>query len=196
MLRYEPIRLILASASPRRRELLTGMGVPFRVLTREVDEHLPDGMHPRDGVALLSRRKGEAVLSLAAGAPVLAADTLVEYGGVPLGKPHDPQDALRMLMLLSGQTHRVYTGVSVWFRGHVFTDTDTTEVQFRDFGREEALAYIGTGEPMDKAGAYGIQGQGGALVSGIRGAFDNVVGLPTALVRRLLVRVGYGHEEE
>ena len=196
MLRYEPIRLILASASPRRRELLTGMGVPFRVLTREVDEHLPDGMHPRDGVALLSRRKGEAVLSLAAGAPVLAADTLVEYGGVPLGKPHDPQDALRMLMLLSGQTHRVYTGVSVWFRGQVFTDTDITEVQFRDFGREEALAYIGTGEPMDKAGAYGIQGQGGALVSGIRGAFDNVVGLPTALVRRLLVRVGYGHEEE
>jgi septum formation protein len=114
------------------------------------------------------------------------SDTLVELGGVPLGKPIDREDAIRMLRALSGSVHYVHTGVCVHYRGKTFAETDTTAVHFRTLSEEEILAYVESGEPMDKAGAYGIQGKAGVFVSKIEGAFDTVVGLSSRLVEKLL----------
>lgn len=182
--------VVLASASPRRRDLLREMGVRFTVLISEADESLPEGIRPCEAVELLARRKGEAVSAELAGdsRPILAADTLVALGDRALGKPHDETEAAEMLRALSGRTHEVHTGVAVYCRGRVFSGVATTEVLFRKLSEEEISAYIATGEPMDKAGAYGIQGKGGALVAQIAGEFDNVVGLPCRLADELLCR--------
>ncbi len=183
------VSLILASASPRRRELLGGMGLTFSVCPCDVDETVPGGMHPRDAVVLLAKRKAEAVAALHPAAIILASDTLVEIDGLPLGKPVDEADAVATLLRLSGREHRVHTGVAVIYHSRVLAERDTTRVFMRPFDEGEARAYVATGEPMDKAGAYGIQGLGGRLVERTEGAYDTVVGLPTALVDELLCRL-------
>ena len=179
------MRVILASKSPRRRELLRELFDSFDIVTAEVDETLPDTIHPKDGVEILAIRKGAPVALDAPDALVISSDTLVELDGVPLGKPADESDAKKMLLALSGNTHRVHTGVAVHYNGRVVSGVDSTAVSFRDLCESEIDEYIATGEPMDKAGAYGIQGKGGALVSGYKGSFDTVVGLSVALTKRL-----------
>lgn len=184
------MKVYLASKSPRRRELLAGMGVSFEIVSAEADETVEAGVLPRNAVELLARRKCLAGAEGKDGL-VIGSDTLVALGDVALGKPRDGEDAVSMLMSLSGKKHTVYTGVAVARveKGEVkalVSGVDATDVYFRAFGEEEARRYVATGEPMDKAGAYGIQGLGGALVSHTDGEFDNVVGFPTKLVRCLM----------
>lgn len=178
--------LILASASPRRRDLLSGMGLSFSVCPCEVDETVAFGIPPQEAVVLLARRKAAAAAVLHPDAVIIASDTLVEIDGLPLGKPHDENEALQTLLRLSGRVHGVHTGVAVACNGKMVAERDTTRVWMRPFDEAEARAYVATGEPMDKAGAYGIQGLGGRLVDHIEGEYDTVVGLPTRLVNRLL----------
>ena len=183
------MKIVLASKSPRRRELLSRLFEKFDILTEEVDENLPDGVHPREGVELLAVRKGAAVLpKLSSDTLVISSDTLVELDGIALGKPIDESDAVSMLNRLSGREHNVHTGVAVHYRGRVFSGVDTTAVEFRSLSEEEILDYVSTGEPLDKAGAYGIQGIGGRLVSGYRGNYDTVVGLSMTLLEKLVKR--------
>ncbi len=185
--------ILLASASPRRRELCEKMGLSFSVFPTDIDESLPEGIGPREGALTIARRKAEAGRALLQkGGVLIAADTVVDLDGRTLGKPKDEADALSMLLSLAGRTHHVHTGVAVLCEGRLLCEVDTTAVSFRAFDLEEALAYVRTGEPMDKAGAYGIQGLGGALVLSIEGAYDNVVGLPTRLLDRLLCEVTNG----
>ena len=180
-------RVILASGSPRRRELCTAMGLTFTVKTSDVDETIPRGTPPREAVEMLSRRKAEAILP--ADAIVIAADTVVAIGDTILGKPKSEKDARVMLCMLGGRTHDVFTGVTVCYHGRILTASAETAVTFRTLTDDEITAYIATGEPMDKAGAYGIQGLGGALVEAIDGEFDNVVGLPCRLLKEMLERI-------
>ncbi len=179
--------LTLASASPRRREILTEGGIPHVVKPADVDESTFDGMEPRLLVQLLAASKAAAVAKETSGL-VLGADTVVVLDGAVLGKPKDAEDARRMLSALSGKTHAVYTGVALLRceDGRMRTHLEETKVTFRVLSEEEIRDYIATGEPMDKAGAYGIQGKGGALVEKTEGDFQNVVGLPLGAVRRLL----------
>ena len=179
------MRVILASKSPRRRELLRELFDSFDIVTAEVDEALPDTIHPKDGVEILALRKGAPIAAANPDALVISSDTLVELGGVPLGKPTDALDAKNMLRTLSGNTHRVHTGVAVHYKGRAVSGVDSTAVIFRTLSDTEIDEYIATGEPMDKAGAYGIQGKGGVFVSGYEGSFDTVVGLSVALTKRL-----------
>lgn len=183
------MRIILASKSPRRRELLGELFDKFDIIIAEVDETLPETVHPREGVEILAVRKGKPVADENPDALVISSDTLVELDGVPLGKPRDVADAKRMLEGLSANTHRVHTGVAVHYKGRVASGVDTTSVTFRTLTPHEIDAYIATGEPMDKAGAYGIQGKGGALVSGFEGSFDTVVGLSVSLTKKLIGEV-------
>ncbi len=179
--------LILASGSPRRKEILSEMGFSLTVRTANVDESLPAGTPPCDGVRLLAIKKGAAVVcEIGDAVPVLSADTLVELDGAPLGKPTDPEDAARMLYALSGSVHYVHTGVCIHYKGKCYAETDTTAVHFRRLSDEELASYVESGEPMDKAGAYGIQGRAGAFVERIEGDFDTVVGLTSRLVLKLL----------
>lgn len=181
------MKIILASKSPRRRELISRIFSEFEIVTAETDETLPEGMHPGRGVEVLAVRKGEAVLPLVADdALVISSDTLVEIDGIALGKPCDEADALRILSLLSGRVHRVHTGVAVHYRGRVFSGVDTAQVKFKPFSNEEAVEYIKTGEPMDKAGAYAIQGIGARLVEKYDGDFNAIVGLGLNLTKRLI----------
>ena len=179
-------RVILASASPRRRELLSGLIEKFELKVADVDETLPSDVHPKSGVEILAVRKGAEIAADNPDALVISSDTLVELDGVPLGKPTSREDACRMLGELSGNVHNVHTGVAVHYRGRVLSGVDSTAVFFREIGEEEILAYVDTGEPMDKAGAYGIQGKGGKFVTEICGSFDTVVGLSVELTRRLI----------
>lgn len=178
-------RIILASKSPRRRELLGQITESFEIMSAEVDEELPQGMHPRDGVELLAIRKGAPIAEENPDAVVISSDTLVELDGVPLGKPKDEAHAAEMLRALSGKAHNVHTGVAVHYRGRVYSGVDSTAVRFRDMTDSEILDYIKGGEPMDKAGAYGIQGEGGKFVLGYDGEFDTVMGLSVTLTREL-----------
>lgn len=181
--------LILASASPRRHELLTAAGLAHTVLTSEADETLPAGISPADAVEMLSARKANAVLPLApAEAITVAADTVVSLNGEILGKPKDEADAKRMLSALSGQEHHVYTGVTVTDGTKTVTAHACTVVRMREITPAEINAYVRTGEPMDKAGAYGIQGRAALFVSGIEGDYANVVGLPLSLTGDILRR--------
>ena len=190
------IRIRLASASPRRRELLSAMGIPFTVSPCDVDEQIGEGTHPADAVILLSARKAQAAAACFGTEDViLSSDTLVEIDGVPLGKPKDEADALSMLLRLSGREHRVHTGLSVAWHGECRTVRDTTRVFMRPFTEEEARAYIATGEPADKAGAYAIQGIASAFIEKIDGDYFNVVGLPTCRMFGLL-REAFGIEPE
>ena len=184
--------IILASNSPRRRELLGQMGIKgFKVAAPDVDETVEGSLHPAQIVEELSLRKARAAAAKNGGdSLIIAADTVVALEGAVLGKPHSEEDAFSMLSALSGNRHDVYTGVTVMLGGRVVTEHERTTVTFRDVEPEEIRAYIATGEPMDKAGAYGIQGRGALLVSGIQGDYCNVVGLPVYRLGRILAGLG------
>ena len=183
--------LILASASPRRSELLSHAGIPFEVQAAEVDEHC-DGP-ASSAVRELSSRKALAVRSRFPSRFILAADTLVELEGIVLGKPSGPEEAAAMLRRLSGRTHQVYTGVTVINpAGEVFTGSDRSDVAFGDITEAEIASYVRSGEPLDKAGAYAIQGRASLWISRMEGSYSSVIGLPLYLVRTLLLKAGYG----
>ena len=182
-------RVILASQSPRRRQLLGQIGLQnFEVLSPEADESYDSAMPPAEIVATLSRRKAEAAAVLVddAAAVIIAADTMVFLDGLRLGKPHSEEEAFRMLRALSGRTHQVRTGVTVCRGGQSVTQVETSDVTFRPLSEREIWAYIRTGDPMDKAGAYGVQGKAALFVEGIRGDYFNVMGLPLCLLGRML----------
>ena len=180
-------RIILASGSPRRRELLTKLYDKFEVITSEVDESLEDGISPLRGVEILAVRKGAAVaVGLDPDCVVISSDTLVELGGVPLGKPTSREDAYRMLSLLSGNYHNVHTGIAVHYAGRVVSGVASARVKFKPLTDDDIYAYIDGGEPMDKAGAYAIQGEGGRFVEGYDGDFDTIMGLSVSLTKELI----------
>ena len=181
------MRIILASKSPRRREILSRIYSDFEIIVSDADETLPVGKAPAACAEEVSLRKGEAVArEVGEDALVISSDTMVEIDGCILGKPESAEDAHRMLAMLSGRVHNVHTGVAVHYRGRVFSGVDTTRVEFKSITSAEIDEYIATGEPMDKAGAYGIQGKGGALVLGYDGDYDTVVGLSLTLTERLI----------
>ncbi len=184
--------IILASASPRRRELLAQAGISFTVLVPDADESLEPGMEPERAARVLAERKARLAARAHPESWVLAADTLVFTPDEILGKPRDRDDARRMLSLLSGRAHWVATGFCLGREaaGQWIVDAATTEVFFRDLSPGEIEWYIQTGEPFDKAGAYGIQGLGVFLVREIRGSYTNVVGLPVCEVLEHLARAG------
>ncbi|MCI9468305.1 MAG: septum formation inhibitor Maf [Oscillospiraceae bacterium] len=183
--------LILASASPRRKQLLTMLGLTFEVRPAAGEEKLPPGIAPEEAVKRLSAQKAAAVAETCApGDVVIGADTVVWHGGRILGKPKTEQDAADMLHALSGETHTVYTGVTVLKDGAALSAAEETKVRFRSLPDGEIAAYIQTGEPMDKAGAYGAQGLGALFVEGIEGDFFNVMGLPVCRLGKLLKEVG------
>lgn len=180
--------IILASGSPRRRELLQRIGIKdFEVRVPETAETYPAGLSPSQTVEYISRKKAAAVDSTAI---IIAADTMVFLDGERLGKPRDEEDALRMLKALQGRRHTVRTGVTVRQGRRFLTESERTEVYFRPATEEELCYYIRTGEPMDKAGAYGVQGKGALLVEKLNGDFFNVMGLPLLRLARMLERFG------
>ena len=183
-------RLILASRSPRRCELLGRLGFPFETVVSDLDETC--SLPVDKAVQELSRRKAAAVAEKVPHAFIVAADTLVSIGSHTLGKPSGPEDAVRMLTLLSGQTHQVFTGVTVISpSGQAYTAADHTDVTFCDIPEEEIISYVRTGEPLDKAGSYALQGGAAVWITRIEGCDTSVIGLPLYLVRQLLIRAGY-----
>ncbi len=186
----ETSRLLLASASPRRRELLAGLGIEVEVYPVDVDESRRPGEPPGDLARRLALSKAGAAADTAGERPLLAADTVVALGDQVFGKPVDAGDAARMLGALSGQVHQVYTAVAVARGGRPACLVSETLVRFRALGEGEIRAYIATGEPMDKAGAYGIQGMGGIFIEHLSGSYTGVVGLPVFETARLLADAG------
>ena len=184
--------IILASQSPRRRELLGQMGLTQFIIRPALGEERTDpGLTPAQLVEALSRQKAEEVAGRSdPGDLIIAADTVVAIDGTVLGKPRDEAQAREMLSLLSGRSHTVYTGVTVRRDGEVLTGHEATHVRFRPLSPAEIDAYVRTGEPMDKAGSYGIQGLGALLVEGIEGDYCNVVGLPVCRLGRMLLKFG------
>jgi septum formation protein len=182
--------LILASQSPRRKELLRNAGYEFIAISPMVEEIHRQGEAPEEYVERLARAKAMAVPAECSDW-VLAADTTVVCGGALLEKPADAADAARMLRQLAGRRHDVLTGVCLRHQGHSQSAVERTGVWFDPLGELEIAEYVATGEPMDKAGAYGIQGMASKFVSRIDGCFFNVVGLPVARVRRLMSEAGY-----
>ena len=186
------MNIILASASPRRRELLERIGITnFTVAAPNVDESVEPGLSPAAMVETLSLRKARAAAEhFGPDELIIAADTVVALDGAVLGKPRDKNDAFSMLSALSGRENRVYTGVTVLQGDKIITEHEATAVTFRALTPDEIWGYIATGEPLDKAGAYGIQGVGALLVSGIRGDYSNVMGLPVFRLGRILREFG------
>jgi len=178
--------LILASSSPRRRELLTQAGIAFTVQPADIDESHRPGESPIAFTQRLAREKAEAVFAHHPQATVLGADTIVVCDAEILGKPADAADAARMLRLLSDREHQVITGVAIITPQGTRTQADITTVTMRKISEEEIQNYIATGEPMDKAGAYAIQGGAAPFVTSIEGDYTNVVGLPIKLVQEML----------
>ena len=187
-------RLILASTSPRRRELLGLLGLPFEVVASRYDEAAlaPEGLTPDEYVTRLATGKASEVAARTDGeALIIGADTTVVLDGATLNKPADAEDARRMLRLLSGRTHQVYTGLCLiavkgGITGEAETDHAVTDVTFDTLSDDTIAAYAATGEPLDKAGAYGIQGKAVSFIPGIRGDYFNVVGLPLFLLGKML----------
>lgn len=185
-------KIILASASPRRRELLERIGVTdFEVRAPEVDENFPEGLSPEETVQFISREKAEAARDQWGLEPIIiTADTMVFLDDRRLGKPRSEADALEMLTALQGRRHTVCTGVTVSQGEKILTEAESTGVIFRPAEKRELLSYIATGEPMDKAGAYGVQGKGALLVERLEGDFFNVMGLPVLRLSRMLSEFG------
>lgn len=182
--------IVLASASPRRRELLTLAGIPFEISAAEVDERC--GEFASSAVRILSVRKAVSVRNVIPNRFILAADTLVELDGVSLGKPSSPEEAAGMLRRLSARTHHVHTGVTVINpSGDILTDADCSDVSFGEIPESEILSYVRSGEPLDKAGAYALQGRASLWIRRLEGSYSSVIGLPLYLVRALLLRSGY-----
>lgn len=178
--------VILASQSPRRKELLGLMGIPFTVRVADIDEHMVPGKPVAEEVARLSREKALAVPRQEQDI-VIAADTVVVLDGCVLGKPKDPEEAVRMLTRLSGNTHQVMTGLTVLQGQKLTSHTEITLVRFRTLTQAEIEAYVATGAPMDKAGAYGIQSDAAAtFVERLEGDYYNVVGLPICRLHQIL----------
>ncbi|HEY6060408.1 MAG TPA: nucleoside triphosphate pyrophosphatase [Gemmatimonadales bacterium] len=182
--------IVLASSSPRRRQLLEMLRIPFEVEPSGIDEVVHPGEAPRDYVLRVAREKGEAVARRRPGALVLAADTEVVLDGEVFGKPADPAGAVGMLLRLQGRTHQVLTGVTVTLGGRLEQALDVTAVTFRPADEAALCDYVATGEPLDKAGAYAVQGLGGALIARIEGDVFGVMGLPLRLVIDLLAKFG------
>jgi septum formation protein len=175
--------LVLASASPRRAAILAALGIPFRAVTRSVDETLLPGESGAAAAERLARAKADAAAPQ--DLPILAADTLVVCDGAVLGKPTTPEEAARMLRTLSGRGHEVVTGVCLASGGTSRSGIETTTVTFAAMGEAEIAWYVATGEPLDKAGAYHVDGRGALFVSAVSGSPSNVAGLPVRLVLRL-----------
>lgn len=180
--------MILASASPRRKFLLESAGFSFTVQVAKIDEKAHPALPPDELVCLLAKRKGDAVAAtLETPELVVSSDTIVYFDGRILEKPESTEDAYRMLKLLSGNTHTVYTSVQLKYGEHAHVFYDTTEVEFFELTQQDLDYYIATGDPFDKAGAYGIQGRGTILVKQIRGNYETVMGLPVARIYRELI---------
>ena len=183
-------KIVLASGSPRRQELLQRIGIrDFTIRVPQVEEWYPDGLTPEEIVCYISREKSQAVPSDQEEI-VITADTMVFLDDQRLGKPQDEADALRMLTALQGRRHTVCTGVTVRQGDRVLTESEATGVIFRPAEESELRAYIATGEPMDKAGSYGVQGKGALLVERLEGDFFNVMGLPVLRLSRMLAQFG------
>lgn len=187
-------RVILASQSPRRRELLTLVGIPHEVRPADIDETYLAGEKPREHALRLAREKARKIAT--PDAVVIGSDTIVVVDGDVLGKPADDADATRMLRRLSGRAHTVITAVAVCWQGRVEADAETVDVTFHELSDEQIRAYIATREPMDKAGAYGIQGFGATIVARVDGDYFAVMGLPlqrmVLLMRKLGLRYPFG----
>lgn len=179
-------KIILASASPRRKELMALAGIDFTIQVADVDEVIEDGAMPYDVVKSLAFQKAKAVADSNLDCIVIGADTVVALGDKILGKPKDKKDAVDMLKNLSGKSHKVYTGVAIISGEKISNFYEETDVEFFELADAEIEKYVATGEPMDKAGAYGIQGKGCVLVKKINGDYSNVVGLPISKVYREL----------
>lgn len=183
--------IVLASASPRRQELLRQIGCAFRVVVSDAEELSGDSISPDRLAEENARRKAKDVAAKEGGnVPVLGADTVVAVDGMILGKPKDAADAARMLRLLSGRQHFVYTGIALAYKGEVYEDVVRTEVWVDELSEKEIDAYIAMGEPMDKAGAYAVQGIAAKFIPRIDGSFSNVVGLPLHAVKELARKAG------
>ena len=185
--------IVLASASPRRKEILETLGVPFRIVVSDAEENASLSLAPNDYVVETAREKCEDVLkklresdSLSENTLVIACDTVVVYGGFIIGKPQDEAHAILTLGMLSDSWHSVYSGLAVYYKGRICCRAARTDVKFRDVSEAEIKAYVDSGEPMGKAGSYAIQMKGGAFVERIEGEFNNVVGLPVAELLSLL----------
>lgn len=183
-------RIILASQSPRRRELIANITADFTVIVSDAEEILPEGIAPGDVPAYLADVKAAAVAAAHPDDTVIGADTVVILDGAVLGKPRDEADAVRMLRALSGRVHTVITGCAVYQGSERITFSELTRVEFYPLSDREIMEYIATGEPFDKAGAYGIQGRGCVLVKRIEGDYFNVMGLPVARLKRKLDGLG------
>lgn len=183
-------RFIVASGSPRRKELLSSAGYVFDVIPSDADETLEEGVHAFDAVKELSKRKALSVSKKYPGAVVLGCDTVVALGGKILGKPHSKEEAFSMLSSLSGKEHEVYTGVFITDGEKSEGFVSCTKVEFYALSKETIESYIETDEPMDKAGAYGIQGLGSVLVKKIDGDYFTVMGLPISECARVLSHFG------
>lgn len=174
--------IILASKSPRRQELLSLLFNKFEVLSSDFEEFIPQGMEPENIPSYLAVKKAVSVSKNHSRSLVIGCDTIVVCEGRIFGKPKDQEDARNMLSILSGRTHTVYTGVCFCFNGKTYSFTEETDVRFYPLTEENISRYIETGEPFDKAGAYGIQGFGSMFVKGIFGDYFNVVGLPVSRI--------------
>ncbi len=186
------IDLILASKSPRRAELLESMGLKFRIVPSLADEIVRNDLTPIENARVLAEAKALAVSCLHPQCHVLGADTLVILGDEIIGKPRDKNDAIAILHRLSGKTHSVATGISVAFGDAVVGQAVVSQVIFRSLTDKEITDYVETGEPMDKAGAYAIQGLGKALTTGYEGSWSNIVGLPIEETKSLLEKAFSG----
>lgn len=184
------MKLILASASPRRKELLKNAGYEYEVCPADIDETMPEGVEPETACEILSRKKAQAVLEENPDAVVLGSDTIVVLGNTILGKPENEEDAKAMLKALSGRVHQVYTGLCVCSKDKTLSLVSRADVRFYNLSDAVIDAYIATKEPMDKAGAYGIQGVGSMLVKSIEGDYFTIVGLPMAKAARMLGEFG------
>jgi septum formation protein len=191
----EAPNIVLASQSPRRAQLLDALGLRFDIAPADIDESLHADEDPVAYALRLARGKAAAVAAVRPDAIVIGADTVVVIDGIALGKPRDDADAVDMLLRLQGRTHTVATGLAiVGPGGATAAAVERTEVRFRPFGRRTAERYVATGEPKDKAGAYGIQDAGSALVEGITGDFFTVMGLPVARLVALLEAIGWRYD--
>ena len=185
------MQVVLASASPRRLALLQQIGIEAKVCPADFDEVSGSAVQAEDVVLANAIGKCKAVVKIKGDSlPVIAADTVVVAEGVILGKPQNEEDAVEMLKQLSGKTHKVMTGIAVSYAGEMLAEVCETEVVFRELTDEEIKKYVAAGEPLDKAGAYGIQGMGAVLVEKINGCYNNVVGLPLTRLQLILAKLG------
>lgn len=182
--------VILASQSPRRKQLLKNLIETFDIIPSDADEAMPDGISPADCAAEIARRKVFDIKARFPESVIIGADTIVVLDNKILGKPRDAEDAFNMLSALSGNTHTVYTGLTVSFGDTTIVAAEATKVTFRTLTPDMIRRYIATGEPMDKAGAYGIQDKGALLVEKIDGDYFNVVGLPVCRLSKILSDIG------